>query len=186
MVSVAPTEPETESEGKFTLSDNDTNTHVTLTPEPLNLRATAKLVRSSRAGAIVMFAGTTRESAIDDDYCVRSVAELTYSAYTPLALTTLFKIACRARDKHELTGIAITHRIGTVAVGEESIHVAVSSPHRPSAWAAGAEALEEVKLKAEIWKKEVFSDGAAVWRANVAPPSEDLAPVEGGAENKEG
>ena len=167
------------------LSDNDANTHVTLTPEPLDLRATAKLVRSSRAGAIVLFAGTTRESATDD-YCVRSVAELTYSAYTPLALTTLFNIARRVRDKHELTGIAITHRMGTVAVGEESIHVAVSSPHRPSAWAAGVEALEEVKSKAEIWKKEVFSDGAAVWRANATPPGEDLAPIEGGAGDREG
>jgi molybdopterin synthase catalytic subunit len=52
-----------------------------------------------------------------------------------------------------------------VGIGEESVHIAVSSPHRKSAWEAGEEALEEIKRKAEIWKMEVFQDGG-VWRSN--------------------
>lgn len=57
------------------------------------------------------------------------------------------------------------HRLGTVPIGEESILIAVSSPHRTAAWRAGEEALEECKEKVEVWKKEEFEDGG-VWRAN--------------------
>jgi molybdopterin synthase catalytic subunit len=69
--------------------------------------------------------------------------------------------------KHSLTSIAMIHRLGVVPIGEESILVAVSSPHRHEAWRAGEEALEECKAKVEVWKKEQFAgDEGAVWRAN--------------------
>lgn len=70
-------------------------------------------------------------------------------------------------EKHSLTSIAIIHRLGVVPIGEESILIAVSSPHREAAWRAGEEALEEVKAKVEVWKKEEFggADGG-IWRAN--------------------
>lgn len=70
-------------------------------------------------------------------------------------------------EKHSLTSIAMIHRLGIVPIGEESILIAVSSPHRLEAWRAGEEALEECKAKVEVWKKEEFGgkDGG-VWRAN--------------------
>jgi len=69
-------------------------------------------------------------------------------------------------EKHSLVAIAMVHRLGTVPVGEESILIAVSSPHRGPAWRAGEEALEECKERVEVWKREEFDDGGGIWRAN--------------------
>jgi molybdopterin synthase catalytic subunit len=69
-------------------------------------------------------------------------------------------------SKHSLKGIALIHRLGIVPVGEESILIALSSPHRQAAWRAGEEALEECKAKVEVWKREEFEDEEGVWRAN--------------------
>ena len=74
-------------------------------------------------------------------------------------------IATTVRDAHGLISIAITHRLGKVEIGEESILIAVSSAHRKAAFAAGEECLEKVKQDVEIWKEEWFADGG-VWRAN--------------------
>ncbi len=68
--------------------------------------------------------------------------------------------------KHGLKGIAMIHRLGTVPIGEESILIAVSSPHRGAAWRAGEETLEECKSKVEVWKREEFDGEEGVWRAN--------------------
>ena len=68
--------------------------------------------------------------------------------------------------KHALKGVAMIHRLGPVPIGEESILIAVSSPHRQAAWRAGEEALEECKAKVEVWKREEFDGGEGVWRAN--------------------
>jgi len=66
---------------------------------------------------------------------------------------------------YELVGIAITHRLGRVDIGEESILIAVSAPHRKAGWRAGEECLERVKDRVEIWKEEWFEDGG-IWRSN--------------------
>lgn len=68
-------------------------------------------------------------------------------------------------EKHSLCGVSITHRLGRVDIGEESILIAVSAPHRKAGWDAGEECLERVKDKVEIWKEEWFEDGG-VWRSN--------------------
>jgi molybdopterin synthase catalytic subunit len=68
--------------------------------------------------------------------------------------------------KHSLNGIAMIHRLGTVPIGEESILIAVSAPHRQAAWKAGEEALEDCKEKVEVWKREEFHGEDGVWRAN--------------------
>ena len=102
------------------------------------------------------------------------VASLTYTSYIPLALKTLQTLSQNILSKYRLERIAITHRLGTIPVGEESIVICVSAPHRLEAWRAGETALEEVKKKVEIWKWEVFRgagddevDGEAIWRSNV-------------------
>lgn len=136
--------------------------YIALTHDPLDPTRLIDRVRSPEAGAIVLFAGTTRNSFAD-----RPVRDLAYQSYTPLALTTLHAIASSVRTRHGLKAIAVVHRLGTVPVGEESILIAVSSPHRKEAWLAGEECLEEVKARAEIWKLERFvDDEGGVWRAN--------------------
>ena len=92
--------------------------------------------------------------------------ELQYSAYNQLALRTMMHIAKAVYQKHSLKGIAMIHRLGVVPIGEESILIAVSAPHREAAWRAGEESLEECKARVEIWKREEFEGQEGVWRAN--------------------
>lgn len=68
-------------------------------------------------------------------------------------------------EKHGLVAISITHRLGRVDIGDESILIAVSAPHRKAGWDAGEDCLERVKDRVEIWKEEWFEDGG-VWRSN--------------------
>lgn len=105
--------------------------------------------------------GTTR-----DNFAGKPVKELQYTAYNKLALKTMLSICQDIKSKHGLQGIAMIHRLGTVPIGEESILIAVSSPHRQAAWRAGEEALEECKSKVEVWKKEEFEGEGGIWRAN--------------------
>jgi molybdopterin synthase catalytic subunit len=104
------------------------------------------------------------------------VTHLSYSTYAPLALKTLAQIAQRIKTHHGLVAIAITHRLGRVDVGQESILIAISAAHRHAAWQAGEQCLEEVKKKVEIWKEEWFQDGG-VWRSN--RDGQEGFPVEG-------
>ncbi|KAF8475764.1 Molybdopterin biosynthesis MoaE [Kalaharituber pfeilii] len=134
---------------------------VGLTTSPLSVTSVLDEVKDPRAGAVVFFAGTTR-----DNFDNRPVSHLTYSAYPPLTLRTMSTIASTILEKHGLISVYIIHRLGEVPIGEESILVAVAAPHRKAAWRAGEECLEIVKEKVEIWKKEEFADGDGVWREN--------------------
>ncbi|KAJ3467203.1 hypothetical protein FSOLCH5_004347 [Fusarium solani] len=140
---------------------SDEGCHVALTHDHLNAQAIMDRVRSPSAGAIVLFAGTTR-----DNFAGKPVKELQYTAYRPRALRSMLTIARDVRDRHGLRGVAMIHRLGTVPIGEESILIAVSAPHRQAAWRAGEEALEECKSKVEVWKREEFEGEEGVWRAN--------------------
>lgn len=75
-------------------------------------------------------------------------------------------IAKATLAKHSLKGVAIAHRLGVVPIGEESILIAVSAPHRQAAWRAGEEALEDCKARVEVWKREEFEGEGGIWRAN--------------------
>ncbi|EEU46919.1 uncharacterized protein NECHADRAFT_36245 [Fusarium vanettenii 77-13-4] len=140
---------------------SDEGCHVALTHDHLNAQAIMDRVRSPSAGAIVLFAGTTR-----DNFAGKPVKELQYTAYRPRALRSMLTIAKDVRDRHGLRGVAMIHRLGTVPIGEESILIAVSAPHRQAAWRAGEEALEQCKEKVEVWKREEFEGEEGVWRAN--------------------
>jgi molybdopterin synthase catalytic subunit len=107
------------------------------------------------------------------------VTHLVYAAYLPLALRTLLSIAQEISKNYapEVVGLAIVHRLGRVEVGEESILVAVATPHRSAAWRAAEECLEKVKNRVEIWKEEWVvgvsqgdslskATGKGIWRAN--------------------
>ncbi|KAI1100996.1 Molybdopterin biosynthesis MoaE [Jackrogersella minutella] len=135
--------------------------YVELTYDHLNLNDVMDQVRSPQAGAIVMFAGTTR-----DNFGGKPVRELQYSAYSPLALRTMLSICKEIHAKHGLISIAMIHRLGIVPIGQESILIAVSAPHRQAAWRAGEQALEDCKDRVEVWKREEFEGEDGVWRAN--------------------
>ncbi|TVY81419.1 Molybdopterin synthase catalytic subunit [Lachnellula suecica] len=145
--------------------------YVALTENNLDAQSTMDRVRSPKAGnflnvydAYVLMSslGTTR-----DNFDGKPVKELQYTAYEPRALQSMLAICKYVKDKHSLTAISMVHRLGVVPIGEESILIAVSSPHRQAAWKAGEEALEECKEKVEVWKREEFGgDEEGVWRAN--------------------
>ena len=163
----------------------ENNLHVELTYDHLKVNASMDKVRSPKAGAIVIFAGKKmlldlirtsdlvvwdaekQSGTTRDNFNGKTVENLEYSSYVPMAMSTLSRIARSVSSKHGLVGISITHRLGVVPTGEESILIAVSAPHRQAAWQAGEEALEETKQKAEIWKLEQFGgEEGGVWRAN--------------------
>ncbi|KAI9864680.1 MAG: Molybdopterin synthase catalytic subunit [Pleopsidium flavum] len=145
-----------------TQSREEENIYVALSRGHLDILSIMNKVKSPKAGAVVLFAGTTR-----DNFNGKPVKELQYTSYIPKALNTLLTIAKDIRSKHGLTAVSMIHRLGRVPIGEESILIAVSSPHRQAAWKAGEEALEECKAKAEVWKLEEFGgDEGGVWRAN--------------------
>lgn len=139
------------------------NAHVELTYSPLDVNDILNRVRSPHAGANVLFLGSTRDSFED-----KPVSKLEYQSYPALALRSFSEIASNTSNTHKLTKISITHRLGTVPIGEDSIAIAVSAPHRGAAWKAGEEALERCKERAEVWKREDFADepGPGEWRAN--------------------
>ncbi|KAF4548512.1 Molybdopterin synthase catalytic subunit-like protein [Elsinoe fawcettii] len=146
----------------FEESQEDDNVYVSITHDVLDAKSVMDRVRSPQCGAIVVFAGTTR-----DNFQGQEVKHLAYSSYESLALRTMRNIANEVRHRHSLHKVAIIHRLGVVPIGEESILIAVSSPHRQAAWRGGEETLELVKEKVEIWKLEEFGgEEVGVWRAN--------------------
>lgn len=145
---------------------------------PINVDEVINSVRDDGAGATAVFIGTTRNS-----FRGKTVTHLEYEAYSKLALKTIVGIVHKAAasisrsDHHSsndtpvssLIRCAVHHRLGTVSVGEPSIVIAVSSPHRKEAFVACGQILEEVKRKAQIWKREYYEgedESTAEWKAN--------------------
>jgi molybdopterin converting factor subunit 1 len=112
--------------------------------EPLSLDSLAERVRDPRAGAVVTFAGVTRE-----------VDRLEYEAYAEMAEEQMTAIAAAAAERHGLCAAAVEHRVGDVPLSEPSVIVAVSAPHRGEAFAGAREIIDRVKAEAPIWKKEI-------------------------------
>jgi len=129
--------------------------HARVTQEPLSLDRLMALVRDARAGAVVTFAGVTRE-----------VDRLDYEAYAEMAEAELARIAGAARERHGLCAVAVEHRVGEVPLSEPSVLIAVSAPHRAEAFAAAREVIDEVKARAPIWKRE-----EGEWVRGKTPPT---------------
>ncbi|MFZ0888661.1 MAG: molybdenum cofactor biosynthesis protein MoaE [Candidatus Binataceae bacterium] len=130
---------------------------IAIVREPIDLKALEKAVADPGAGATVTFVGTTRI-----DNAGRRVIRLEYEAYEPMALGEMRRIAEEAGRRLRITRIAITHRIGAVEIGEVSVAIAVSAPHRGAAFDACRLAIDRLKEIVPIWKKEYF-DGGEVW-----------------------
>jgi molybdopterin synthase catalytic subunit len=117
--------------------------HVAIRAEGLSQDAVSALVRDPRAGAIVTFQGVTRE-----------VDKLEYEAYEEMALEAMRRIAEAAVERHGLCAAAIEHRVGDVPLGEPSVVIAASAPHRPEAFAGAREIIDELKERVPIFKRE--------------------------------
>ena len=118
--------------------------HVALSDSPLSLDSLLERVRDPRAGAVVSFAGVTRE-----------VDSLDYEVYAEMALQQMARIVDAAIERHGLCAAAAEHRVGTVPLSEPSVIVAASAPHRGEAFAGAREIIDELKACAPIWKVEV-------------------------------
>jgi MoaE-MoaD fusion protein len=131
------------SGGAFLLSD-----------EPLSLDRVVDEVRDERAGAIATFTGTTRLASRG-----RTVVHLDYEAYEGMAEQVMTEIARELEKRYDLCAVAVHHRTGRVAIGETSVVIAVSAPHRGDALAACRDAIDQLKERVPLWKKEVYEGG---------------------------
>jgi molybdopterin synthase catalytic subunit/molybdopterin converting factor small subunit len=125
-----------------------------LSADPLSLDAVVAEVRSERAGAIATFVGTTRVESRG-----RTVERLEYEAYEGMAEQVMAQIAAGLQERYDLCGVAIHHRTGRVDIGEPSVVIAVSAPHRQDALAACKDAIDTLKEQVPLWKKEVYEGG---------------------------
>lgn len=125
---------------------------------PLDGPRLLSAVGSPAAGANVLFLGTTRGITAGVE-----TVELEYEAHEPMAVAALESLRAEAVRRFSLTGCRIEHRLGVVAVGEASVAIAASAPHRREAFAASEWLMERIKADVPIWKCEVTSDGSRVW-----------------------
>lgn len=131
---------------------------VELTQSPIDTAALLARVSSTAAGAVVLFVGTTREFTAD-----RRTASLDYECLPEMARQKLGELEAEARERWPLVECAIVHRLGHVELGEASVAIAVSSPHRDAAFAAGKWLIDTLKVVVPIWKKENWADGTSEW-----------------------
>lgn len=133
-----------------------------ITEKPVDLASLVAHVSDPSAGAVATFLGTTRATNRG-----RAVLRLEYEAYAEMAVGEFEKIAAEAARRWELTRVAIVHRIGVVPLGEASVGIAVSAPHRRESIEACHYCIDALKLVAPIWKKEHF-EGGEVWIGSLA------------------
>ncbi len=113
------------------------------------------------AGAVLTFQGVTR-----DNFKGQPVTGLHYEAYAPMAVAKMAEIAAEIDVRWPGTRVAMSHRIGELAVGEVSVVISIATPHRGEAYAASRYAIDELKARVPIWKKEHYADGQADWKEN--------------------
>ena len=133
---------------------------VRVTGEALDLAAVADAVRDAAAGAVVLFEGVTRE-----------VPELDYEAYAEMAESKLRAIGEEVAEAYGLSAVALEHRTGTVPLGEPSVIVAASAPHRSEAFNGARALIDRVKAEAPIWKVEVDAAGGRTRVRGSLPPT---------------
>ncbi len=131
---------------------------IDITAKPIDPDALVRQVGSPQAGAVVLFLGTTREFTDG-----RQTASLDYECYPEMARAKLAELEAEARTRWPLTGCAIVHRIGRLEIGEASVAVAVSTPHRQAAFEAGQWLIDTLKQIVPIWKKENWAEGGSEW-----------------------
>jgi molybdopterin synthase catalytic subunit len=128
-----------------------------VTDEPLSVAEHEAAVASPAAGAVVSFAGVVRDH--DDG---RDVTRLSYEAH-PSAAAVLAEIAGDFAKDPEVRGLAVSHRVGALAIGDVALAAAVATAHRAQAFAICARLVDEVKARLPVWKHQHFADGTDEW-----------------------
>jgi len=141
-----------------------------LVREPIDMAALARQVRAPDDGATVTFDGFVRNQSHN-----RPTLYLDYEAYESMALAKMREIAAQLHEKFAIHLVAIVHRLGRLEIGETSVFIAVSAPHRAAAFDACRVAIDTLKRTVPIWKKEYFEDGA-VWADGELPPAPAATP----------
>lgn len=136
-----------------------------LTTAAINVGAVARRVVLPECGATVTLDGYAREWTKG-----RRTLHLVYEAYEPMALSEMKRLGDQVHEKFDIAHIGIVHRTGRLEIGETSVVIVVSAPHRRAAFAACDWAIRELKRTVPIWKKEVFVDGE-VWVEGSEPPA---------------
>jgi molybdopterin synthase catalytic subunit len=131
---------------------------ISLTQEPIDTAALLRQVTSPLAGAVVLFLGTVREMTAE-----RRTLALNYECYPEMAERKLAELEDEARQRWPLIECVIVHRLGRLELTEASVAVAVSSPHRGDAFAAGQWLIDTLKVVVPIWKQELWADGTSEW-----------------------
>lgn len=129
-----------------------------LTDKKIDSAAVLDRVQSASAGAVVLFLGTTRDRTGG-----RGTESLDYEAYQEMAERKLAELEAEARRRWPVIECCVVHRLGHLLPGEASVAVAVSTPHRDDAFAAGRWLIDTLKQEVPIWKCENWSDGTAEW-----------------------
>jgi len=131
---------------------------IQLTQDPIDFAALTESVRSTQAGAVVLFLGTVREMTHG-----RQTVALDYDSYPEMAEAKLRDLESEARSRWPVVEAGIVHRLGHLELGDVSVAVAVSCPHRHQAFDAGRFLIDRLKEVVPIWKKENWSDGSTEW-----------------------
>ncbi|KOY83374.1 molybdenum cofactor biosynthesis protein MoaE [Lysinibacillus macroides] len=126
-----------------------------ITEKPIDVEAVRQKVVSRNAGAITLFIGTVRELTNG-----KKTVHLEYQAYPPMAVKMFEQIAKEIHEQWPEAKVAITHRVGHLAISDIAVVIAVSSPHRKMAYQANEYAIERMKQIVPIWKKEFWEDGS--------------------------
>ena len=138
-----------------------------ITRDPIDPQSVLGRVGSSTDGAVILFMGVVRDHNEGS-----GVTGLTYEAYDEMAGRVLNEIAGEAARRLGTPRIAVVHRTGELAVGEVSVAIAASSPHRAESFDAARYVIEEIKKRLPVWKKEHYVSGGAEWLKGSTPPVE--------------
>lgn len=131
---------------------------IEITSQPIDTAAVLASVQSDQAGAAVLFVGSTRQFTNG-----RETLKLEYECYETMAIKKMTEILDQATGKWNIETCSIVHRVGTVGLGEASIAVAVSSPHRADSFEAARWLVDTLKTEVPIWKRENWADGSQEW-----------------------
>jgi molybdopterin synthase catalytic subunit len=132
---------------------------IQLTEQPIDYHSLTESVRVDAAGAVVLFLGTVREFTNG-----AQTDRLEYEAYPDMATASLKQLESEVREKFPVISVGIVHRTGTLRLGDVSVAIAVSAPHRAQAFDAGKWVIDTLKERVPIWKKEYFADGRQEWQ----------------------
>ena len=133
---------------------------IALMEKTIDVSLVRAAVVHEQAGAVLIFEGTTR-----NHFEGKKVIELCYEAYHEMAIKEMNSVKEELLKEYPMARLAIVHRLGVVGIGETSVAIAVSAPHREEAYIVSRKAIDQLKKSVPIWKKEVYQQGAS-WKEN--------------------